>query len=442
MFVGLIAAYLLVIGLFAYWIFRQRGIDDFLIAGRQNSGLVMGAGLVIGWVDVMFFTLYATMAYLYGWWTLWMLLGATATGFLVLGYLSPRLKEISTRHNMYTVADWFDVRFGAISGHAVAFISVLYAFGWYLALVISVGLLLHQVFSIPYIVVVIGTSVATLFMLLKGGYGALTRFDILQIALLSLLLVCAFLFIGPEVVTRAARYEIMPTVLSDYDRLNLIIMFFVSTLVVPDVWQRLHAVKNHVEARRGFLLSIPLSAVMFTAAAWFGFYAKEQALAVQDANLAFAAAVDALGPQVQAIMLVAMIAATLSTMNVSCYAGASSLACNIGPKGAKEQIRRRMQLAFCGFVVLAAVIAALTQDVLTLALSVLTLTVAIAPAFVCGVLSQRVVSDRGVAAVMGLSILSLIILIATGQNSGLYSLIPITVSALGTLAVFLISRRS
>ncbi|MES2728945.1 MAG: hypothetical protein V4621_02450 [Pseudomonadota bacterium] len=441
MFWGLIAAYLVIIGLFAYWVFRQRGIDDFLIAGRQNSGLVMGAGIVIGWVDVMFFTLYATMAYLYGWWTLLMLIGTTAAAFVILSYLSARLKALSTQHNMYTVADWFDMRFGSASGHVVALISSLYAFGWYLALVISAGLLLHQIFHISYAAVVVTTSVVTLVMLLKGGYGALTRFDILQIALLSLLLTVVFCIIGPAVTAQAAQYDFTSAALSNFDRVNLIIMFFASTLVVPDVWQRLHAVRDSGAARQGFLLAIPLTAIMFTAAAWFGFYAKENGLAETDANLAFASALEALGPQVQALMLVAMIAATLSTMNVSCYAGASAVACNMGPKTTKEQMKRKMQLAFVGMIVLAAVIALVTQDVLTLALSTLTLTVAIAPAFVGGILSSRKVGDWAVASVMLLSVMSLVGLIAIGQNTGIYSLIPFMVSSVGTLALFFVSPR-
>lgn len=441
-FSTLMVVYGLVLLAFGYWVFRQRGVDDFLIAGRKNPGLVMGAGIVIGWVDALWFLFYATMGYIYGWALFAVFVPACVVGFAVLYCLVPHLKKISSQKNMYTMGDWFGHRYNKLVETTVGVAISVFAGGWLIALFISVGLLLHEMFGFGYQGAVISLSIITLALLLKGGYGALTRFDVLQFAILIALMVVIFGQIGWETTQNAIFYADGFTPLTVFDAVNFSLLAFCSTIAVPDVWQRMHASRDMKQARLGFVTASLFIVPLFFATGWFGVYARQIGLTVEDPNLVFPLVVESFGPTLVAFVLLTVIVATLSTLNVASYASASAVVHNTGRKvKEKNLLKGQTQRTLALLVIAATVVACLTQDILALGLAVLSLTVCIAPALVFGILTQRSVDNKLIAVVMWFSLAALAVLLAVGANTGMWSLLPVAISTLGTAIVFLRGKK-
>ncbi len=135
------------IGLFASR--YVHGISDFLVGGRKfNSGLLfitlisanIGAGSTVG---------VAGLGYTNGW-SAWWWMGASAIGSFLLAYtVGPKIWEIATDYNLYTLGDYIDQRYHSTFR---LLISLMMAVG-------TLALFAGQLIGISWILsVVLGTS--------------------------------------------------------------------------------------------------------------------------------------------------------------------------------------------------------------------------------------------------------------------------------------------
>lgn len=164
---GLILGYAVVMLVAGIALSRNKTVQDFLVAGRNNAGFVMAAGMVIGSIDAMWFTLFSGMGYTMGWSFLWVIVGIFIAIFC-LDIMAGKIKEASTAQKMLTVTDWFYHKFGPKTERIVGLIVTLNFLGWLAAVFVSAGLIISSVFDLDYTLVIITGAVIILPLLLKG----------------------------------------------------------------------------------------------------------------------------------------------------------------------------------------------------------------------------------------------------------------------------------
>jgi SSS family solute:Na+ symporter len=123
--------------------------SDFFVAGRQLSPALLfstflaanlGAGTTVG---------AAEFGYRHGlsaWW--WV--GSAGIGSLILGlFIGPRIYRIASRHNLYTVGDYLELRYSRAARYLMAALLWLGSLSILAAQLIALGLVLNVVAGLP-----------------------------------------------------------------------------------------------------------------------------------------------------------------------------------------------------------------------------------------------------------------------------------------------------
>jgi sodium/proline symporter len=169
---------------------RNKGLDDFLLAGRRLGTFTaalsaqasdMSAWLVIGLPGA---------AYTMGYSAIWIVVGCVAGTAFNWFVLARRLRVQSERFAALTIPDYFESRFGGGGSHVIRLISVciilLSYCGYISAQFIAAGKLFETVsesvpeFTVSYTAgIAIGASIVLLYTII-GGFIAVSWTDVLQ----------------------------------------------------------------------------------------------------------------------------------------------------------------------------------------------------------------------------------------------------------------------
>lgn len=357
---------------------RNKNVHDFLIAGRANPGWVMAAGMTAAWVDATWFVFYAGMGYDYGWGVLVMVTGIVC-GFLMLGAYVDKIKTLSTQHDMITFADWFRHKYGRPTGVLLGVIMSNMFLMWLSCVLVGAGLVLSSIFGIRYETVVMVVSFLTVPLILKGGYAGLTRFDVLQFFIITALLVYAFGFgINPGMNLTLPSWKSIGSV-DAVSAFSLFLTFFAATFAAGDVWQRAYAAKDAKHVKAGFALSAILTGAALTVAGAIGMMAKSAGYDGK-ADEAFVWAYrDIFTPGAQSVFFIILLAAVISTLNVTVYGAASSFAKDYVGNAEGVALKNRIQWITVTVIALAMTVALLYQDIMSLGLAMLASTTSIVP---------------------------------------------------------------
>lgn len=357
---------------------RNKNVQDFLIAGRANAGWVMAAGITAAWVDATWFVFYGSIGFTYGWGILIMVAGM-ACGFLTLGAYVDKIKALSTEHNMITFADWFRFRYGRPTGVLVGIsVSCMFLI-WLSCVLVGAGLIFSSIFDLHYEIVVLTIGLLTVPLILKGGYAGLTRFDVLQFMIIAVLLGYVFLFgFRPDDNLALQPFRTIAT-MDPVTALSLFLTCFAATFATGDVWQRVYAARNPNHVRAGCILAALFVSIGFCAAAALGMFAKsagysgvpEEAFVWLYKNL--------FNPGAQSVFFIILLAAVMSTLNVTVYGAASSFAKDYVKNIEGLALKRRIQWITISVVGTAMIVALTYRDIMTLGLSILSVSTCILP---------------------------------------------------------------
>jgi len=327
------AALLILLGL---WTGRKvRDSASFFVAGRRLSPLLLcgtilaaniGAGSTVG---------AAGLGYrdgLAAWW--WV--GSAAIGTALLGaWIGPKIWRIARDHDLYTVGDYLELRYGASVRAVVASLMWLATLAILAGQLIAAAWILDAVAGIPKpLGCLIAGGVMTLYFTAGGlttsAWVNLVQLVVLLVGLLVTLPLALFTVGGWDGVVRAAAgagpdyFGFMAGGASGWMYLFLLAPAFV---VSPGLVQKVYGGRDERTVRRGVVLSAVLLAAFAIIPPLFGMIARALDPALANPELALPMVfTDGVPVAIGALALAAIFSAEISSADAILFMLSTSLA--------------------------------------------------------------------------------------------------------------------
>ncbi|MBI1309401.1 MAG: hypothetical protein GC129_06110 [Proteobacteria bacterium] len=434
--------YLFLLILVGWAVSRVRSVEDFLIAGRGNPGFVMAAGIIIGWVDATWFVFYSTMGYQLGWACAWLVVGNVA-GFGLLALWAPKIRELSQKHNMHTLTDWFHHFFGMPSAILCGTIVTIMFISWVAVIFVSAGLFGEMLFGVPRVEGTLAVGLVALPLLLKGGYGSLTRFDVVQFLTVATLLVATFTFyLAPTTphLTFGPAASFAST--GWLGGLSLAIIGFSANFAAADVWQRMYAVRSARHIRQGMGLAILMYIPALASSVVIGTTALAAGFA-GNANEVFPYFYTSfLTPTGQLLVALMLLAAVASSINVTIFGAAMSLTKDFSSRNlTPHQLQHRVRLFTLLIIAVSCATALITQNIMGLGLSLLSVCSCLVPALLANLAGLKPHRSAVFASLLA-GLAAFLMLLAGNAMTAENSSLPLGVSLATLIPSHLLTLRS
>lgn len=185
---------LLWIGLGIYWGRKAKGIDGFMLAGR-NVGLAFGTATAVAtWITSNTTMLAPQFALELGIWG--MIAYATASfGLFLFAPLAKRIRQLMP--SGYTSGDFIRLRYGKATWLLFLTISIFYGFTWLISMGMAGGILMNAIAGIPYHIGMTVILFVCVTYTLFGGLYAVIGTDYIQ----SLIILIGVVIVGAGVLT-------------------------------------------------------------------------------------------------------------------------------------------------------------------------------------------------------------------------------------------------
>jgi Na+/proline symporter len=286
---------------------RSKSLSAWETTWTTFASLLTGYNFVLG----------VTFAYLYGFWYLTSFIGA-GTSFVVLYFFfKRRLTEIKTKHDLFSIGDYFGLRYGP-SAKAIVNVILCAAVFLFLTLQIFIN---TQLFSI-----LLGVNKLTALLLTTGivsgylwigGFKTSIKTDIFQGFLMLPIIFIVFAF--PFHFT----WEKIPTVLDPSQlglAIGLALLQFLSLLAQAESFQRVFASKDSPSLKKGLTFSFILLFLVAGAMAYLGINFKFSGILLDPTNLFIDGVLKALPQWIGSLLVVSLIAAFMGTIDSSAFA--------------------------------------------------------------------------------------------------------------------------
>lgn len=303
----------------ACWFYRpNRSYADFVV-GQRSSGwfmtafgtftLIGGGELIVG----------SSLGYRYGW-TGMSLYAGYAVGFVLLGWLSPRILA-GADGNTLSYIDYATREHGSLVGHVV-FVAQTTAFSALLVLQLAAGgSIVSQLAGVPYWWAVTFCATVIGAYLTVGGFRAVMLTDVIQGAVMLLLFVLVVHLASNSVSALPATFEPAGFDIS----WGALIGGAVASMASADVWQRLLGARTPAAVKAGFTTGGLLLATYGGAIVFLGIAGRQSGI-VQSSDSAFLDTLrQALPPVVLYSAVFAAVAACLATADTEAFLVASLL---------------------------------------------------------------------------------------------------------------------
>lgn len=282
MIAAVVVFYVLLIAVIAYAYRGAKDSDDFLSGGRSAGYIQVGAALftLIGGGE---FVTMAALGMLYGLSGSALFIGYAA-GFVLLGFLSSRIRRQAAEKRLLSLPDYIYETFGMAPGAIVSIFSFAAFFALLMLQFSAASTVLSALTPISYPVWALIISASILAYLAIGGLRAVFVTDVLQaVAMLILLPVVLYaIFLGPA---KNSSPWLGTEPISIVPLFGLFVTGFFVAASSADVWQRAYAAKSDKTCKIGFFLGAALFVVYGVALTLFGIAAAR--LGVTDSNAAF-----------------------------------------------------------------------------------------------------------------------------------------------------------
>jgi SSS family transporter len=303
---------------------RYAGDDESFYAADRQVGVLFGA-MSLTATQVSAGTLIGTVGIHYtvgvGFGLIW--LGIWAGWLCSMLFVAPPLRAAGG----YTVSNYLATRFGTGNGHvralAAVFVAAIYLV-YTTAQYVAGGILLQAIFGLEQFV---GMSLLMVFALsytVVGGMRFSVYSDVIQVAVLvggvAVAATVGVLDVGGLGALASEASRIDPKLLSLSGApaltLGLAMSFGFGITVAPFELSRVYAMRDPATVRRAIPLSVLIQAVIAVCIATLGLLARVRfpELANPDAAVT-ALALDLFGPVVGSLLLLAVVAAILSTVD-------------------------------------------------------------------------------------------------------------------------------
>lgn len=241
-----------IIGIF---LFRRTSEEEYLIAGRSVSAIVVGGTIAVCIIGGGVILVFSEYAYKYGL-SAFAIFGGLGLGLIALLFVSKAYKPDADEQHFYTIPDFFTFHWGKAAGLLASIVVMGWAFGFVIMQLISSAILLEKLLPIPYWGCVIISIVVVLIYLIASGFRAVVITDLIQYIALALFLILIAFFAIPKI-----DYVAVSKHFGKLDILDASAFFILGCLnitVSADLWQRIYAAKSPRAARNGILWGLLL----------------------------------------------------------------------------------------------------------------------------------------------------------------------------------------
>ncbi len=381
----LLIFFALMIGVGLYCRKHATNVDSFVLGGRSVGPWLTAFAYGTSYFSAVIFVGYAgQFGWNFGVASTWIGLGNAFIGSLLAWIVLGRRTRVMTQHlGSKTMPDFFAKRYESNALKIVAsFIVFVFLIPYTASLYNGLSSLFNNVFSIPYWAVVVLMAALTGLYVIFGGYMATAINDFIQgiIMLFGIVIVIAAV-IGDNGGFMTAMESIAATGADGWKYTsflgpNPVFLFFVVMLTslgtwgLPQMVGKFYSIKDEDSIRKGTVISTVFAIIVAGGCYFLGgfgrLYFTPETLPGFDKIIP--AMLSNLAPVIVALVVVLVLAASMSTLSSLVLTSSSTLALDvIKPLRKKEQTEKgtllTMRLLIVFFIIISAVIAILKDSI-------------------------------------------------------------------------------
>ncbi len=317
------------------------GVADYYVGGRSMGPVVIGLSFFATYSSTNSFVGFSGQAY--DWGVNWFLLIPFVVGmsFLAWVLVAPKLRVLTEQMDSLTIPDFIGFRFNSTAARVAAAVIVVFASLFYMTAVFKgIGNLLEIFLEIPYKVSIILVFLIVMAYTVVGGFISVVKTDAVQ----GVLMIGAAVLLFWGTFSAAGGMSAFGELRASVDTAGLFVwgggvtvpfvlgVLFASTvkfLVEPRQLSRFYALSGPGAVKRGVIVSTLAFALVYSLLTPVGLLARRVlpgGLADTDLVVPGLLAADGVfGPGTAAFLLVAMIAAAMSSLDSVLLVLASSV---------------------------------------------------------------------------------------------------------------------
>ncbi|MFC1648626.1 hypothetical protein ACFL1B_04165 [Nanoarchaeota archaeon] len=248
----------------SYFISRRQSKESYLIADRNRSSWQILASKFAGAIGAGYFITYTGFAFEYGF-GVFAILAGLLIGYLFFAFWAvPKIHKKSKKRKFYTLGHFIFDRTKSRGAMVTADLtSSLVLLAWLIVGIIGGGKIISDFGLLSYNMAVLFSTLVVLVYLLMAGYKAVLITDILQSAvILILMVVVTFGIIGSESIT--SLFAVDTGTLDIGVLVGFLLFGIFNSFSRADFFQLAYASKNRKQAVQGFAWAIlPILIVCF-----------------------------------------------------------------------------------------------------------------------------------------------------------------------------------
>jgi len=423
MTIALLVAYLLVVLGIGFYASRKQSAYDYLISSRAFGPIPIGFSIAAGFLDAFVLLTFTAYVYTYGWPALSLFIG-TGIGLILFAAFAPRLRDEAGKHNYFGMSDYFEHHYGRSSAILVSVINVVFYVSLLLIQIIFGSTLVSQITGFPYAVCVAMTGLTLLAYVGMGGFRAVVMTDMFQWSLIAVLLVLAGCLISNGAVLKVMTHSDWSG--SAGDAVGFLLIGCMASFAAPELWQRCFAARDGRSARSGTLLAalcFPVSGIVL---AVVGFSAAATYPGIDPQNALIRVFGESFSGGLQGTGLILLLAAIMSTADTCLFVIAPTITLNILGAKIGEPRKKPTFLVLTLAVAVACICALMTQNILQVAMALASLSLGIFPVLIVGIKKQLSATIVNIALTSGFLIV--VVALAAGNLGPTTSVLSLPVS--------------
>lgn len=409
----LILLYFAIVFGIGLWVKRKETLKDYLIAGRK-VGTWQTAASIMAVVGGMILIGQAALAYDMGFGAIWFWVGFSL-GLICLGLAAKRIKSVADEHNFLTISDYLFTKFDYKTGILGAIIFFIAFFALLIGQFIAGGSLFSPLLGISYPMAVLIMGVGTLIYLLLGGFKAVIKTDFMQF----LIMFFVFIFILFTInIGKFAQEQINLINIGGFSIIAYVVLGIFATFAGADIWQRIFSAKDIRTVRKGCYLSALLFIIFGVALTIIGIAAKNNFPNIDSSQALYYGLLQLVPASFSAIVIIAILAALMSTMDTELFYLSSSIAKDFFYRRNKimdEKLVGIIKISLVGLAVISMIIAIFVSEILLVLFGIIGLILCVSPVIVVS-LFWKIKNNAAFLSMVG-GLLAVVVLIVTGTFS-------------------------
>ena len=308
---------------------KTKGLSDYYVGGRNMGGWVIGLSFFATYASTNSFVGFAGKTY--DWGLPWLLFIPLAVFFCLFSWIvvAPRLRSFTAAMDSLTIPDFIGFRYGSRPARVFAALIVIAASLFYMTAVFKgIGNLIETFLQIPYEVSIVIVFFIVMLYTMIGGFISVVKTDALQgivmIAAAILLFVGTVNAAGGLGSIAEVRHQPGGEALFTWGGgvaipvlMGTMFAGLVKFAVEPRQLSRFFALEGDKAIRTGMIVSTVTFAVVFSLLIPVGMYARRIIPdGLEDTDLVVPTLLaEVFGPGTGAFLLVAMVAAAMSSLD-------------------------------------------------------------------------------------------------------------------------------